>query len=66
MQNERTYPDIATILARKARGRRERASLSFADKRSNGSKRTSSDHRGAKAACCQTGQMMGHGHPRHL
>ena len=32
MQNERTYPDITAILARKERGRRERATLSFADK----------------------------------
>lgn len=32
MQNERTYPDIAAILAQKERGRRERAALSFAEK----------------------------------
>lgn len=32
MENDRTYPDIAAILAQKERGRRERAALSFADK----------------------------------
>jgi len=32
MQNERTYPNIAAILAQKERGRRERAALSFVDK----------------------------------
>jgi len=32
MSRSRQYPDITDILARKARGRRERASLSFAEK----------------------------------
>jgi hypothetical protein len=32
MSKVRQYPDIADIIAQKARGRRERASLSFAEK----------------------------------
>jgi hypothetical protein len=32
MSRVRQYPDIADILEQKARGRRERASLSFAEK----------------------------------
>jgi hypothetical protein len=32
MSTERPYPDITDILVRKARGRRQRASLSFAQK----------------------------------
>jgi hypothetical protein len=32
MSRVQQYPDISDILARKARGRRERASLSFAEK----------------------------------
>ena len=32
MSRSQHYPDITDILARKARGRRERASLSFAEK----------------------------------
>jgi len=32
MPSGRTYPDITDILARKARGRRARAALSFAEK----------------------------------
>jgi hypothetical protein len=32
MSKSQQYPDIADILAKKARGRRERASLSFAEK----------------------------------
>jgi hypothetical protein len=32
MSKVQQYPDIADILAQKARGRRERASLSFAEK----------------------------------
>jgi len=32
MSKSQQYPDIADILAQKARGRRERASLSFAQK----------------------------------
>ena len=32
MSRLQQYPDITDILARKARGRRERASLSFAEK----------------------------------
>jgi hypothetical protein len=32
MDSHRRYPDIADILAQKAKGRRERASLSFAEK----------------------------------
>ena len=32
MSNQRDYPDIGDILARKARGRRELARVSFGDK----------------------------------
>jgi len=32
MSRSQQYPDITDILAKKARGRRERASLSFAEK----------------------------------
>jgi len=32
MDRQRQYPDIADILAQKAKGRQERASLSFAEK----------------------------------
>ena len=32
MDSQRQYPDIADILSQKAKGRRERASLSFAEK----------------------------------